>query len=59
VLTGVFLIVLALIFYIIMLSSAPSSTDPAALMQLVGGISGAAVGLSAVFILIGLIGRKA
>lgn len=59
VLTGVLLIVLALVFYFIMSGSASSSTDRAALMQIVGGIVGGAFGLSAVFILVGLIGKKA
>jgi hypothetical protein len=59
VLTGILLIVMALVFYFIMLGSAPSSTDPVALMKLVGSISGGAIGLSVVFILLGLIGRKA
>ena len=58
VLTGIILIFLALIFYFLMLSSAPNSTDPAGLMQLVGGISGAAFALSLIFILVGLIGKK-
>ena len=59
VLTGVLLFVLALVFYFIMLGSASSSTDPVALMRMVGGIVGGAFGLSIVFILVGLIGRKA
>ena len=59
VLTGVVLIILALIFYFLMLSSASSSTDPAALMEIVGGIAGAAFAVSLLFILVGLIGRKA
>jgi len=56
--TGILLIVLALVFYFLMLSSSSNSTDPAALMQLVGSIAGAAFGLSLIFILVGLIGRK-
>jgi hypothetical protein len=59
VLTGVLLIVMALVFYFIMLGSAPSSTDPVGLMRMVGGIVGGACGLSVVFILVGLIGKKA
>jgi hypothetical protein len=58
ILTGVILIILALVFYFLMLSSASNSTDPAALMQFVGSISGAAFGLSLIFILVGLIGKK-
>ena len=59
VIAGFLLILLAIGFYFFMLSIASSSTDPAALMQTVGTVSGAAVGISLVMILIGLIGRKA
>jgi hypothetical protein len=41
-----------------MLSIASTSTDPAALMQTVGTVSGSAVGISLVLILLGLIGKK-
>ena len=50
---------MALGFYFFMLSIAPSSTDPAALMQTVGTVSGGAIGLSIAMIIIGLIGKKA
>lgn len=55
---GVFLIILALVFYFIMLTNAGSSTDPAELMRLTGTISGTAIGLSLAMIIIGLIGKK-
>lgn len=55
---GVFLIVLALVFYFIMSANAASSTDPAELMRLTGSISGGAIGLSMAMIIIGLIGKK-
>ena len=55
---GVFLIILALVFYFIMSANAGSSTDPAELMRLTGTISGAAIGLSIAMIIIGLIGKK-
>jgi len=58
VITGVVLILLALGFFFFMLSIASTSTDPAALMQTVGTVSGAAVGISLVLILLGLIGKK-
>ena len=58
VLTGSVLILLALGFYFFMLSIASASTDPAALMQTVGTVSGAAVGISLVLILLGLVGKK-
>ena len=59
VLAGFVLILFAAGFYFFMLSVAPSSTDPAALMQTVGSVSGAAIGISLVMILLGLIGKKA
>ena len=58
VITGFVLILLALGFFFFMLSVASTSTDPAALMQTVGTVSGAAVGISLVLILLGLIGKK-
>lgn len=56
---GFVLIALALGFFLFMLSIASSSTDPVELMQTVGGVSGAVIGISVVMILIGLIGKKA
>jgi hypothetical protein len=55
---GFVLIVLALGFYFFMLSIASTSTDAVALMQTVGTVSGAAVGISFAMIIIGLIGKK-
>ena len=49
---------MALGFYFFMLSIASSSTDAVALMQTVGSVAGAAVGISLVMIVIGLIGKK-
>ena len=59
IMTGFVHIVLALGFYLFMLSIAAQSTDPVALMQTVGGVSGAAIGISLVMIILGLIGKKA
>ena len=56
--TGFVLIVLALGFYFFMQSIAPGSNDPAALLQTVESVSGAAAGLSLVLIALGLIGKK-
>ena len=58
VIVGFVLIVMALGFYFFMQSAASNSTDPVALMQTVGTVTGAAVGISLVMILIGLIGKK-
>ena len=58
VIVGFFLIVLALGFYFFMLSIASKSTDPVALMQTVGRVSGTIIGISFAMILIGLIGKK-
>ncbi len=58
IITGVILAVLALGFYYLMLTSASRSTDPVALMQTVGTVSGVAGGIGLVMIVLGLIGRK-
>ncbi len=55
---GIILIALAIGFFMLMSSMASQSTDPAALMQTVGTVSGAAIGISLVLIVIGLIGKK-
>ena len=58
IITGFVLVLLALGFYFFMMSVASTSTDPAALMQTVGTVSGAAIGVSVALILLGLIGKK-
>jgi hypothetical protein len=58
ILTGFVLIVLAIGFYFFMLTVASQSTDPVALMQTVGTVSGAAIGISVAMIIVGLIGKK-
>ena len=58
VIVGFVLTVLALGFYFSMLSIASNSSDPAALVQTVGTVTGAVVGISLVMILLGLIGKK-
>lgn len=59
IIAGFVLIALAVGFFFFMLSIASSSTDPVELMRTVGGVAGAAIGISVVMILIGLIGKKA
>ena len=59
VLTGVFLIVLAVGFFVFMLTMAPKSNDPAAMMQTVGQVSGVAGAIGLVMIVFGLIGKRA
>lgn len=59
VIVGAVLLVLAAGFFLFMMTLAPKSNDPAALMQIVGQVSGAVAGLSLVMIVFGLIGRKA
>jgi len=59
VIVGFVLILMALGFYFFMLTVAPQSTDPAALMQTVGTVSGAVAGISLVMIITGLVGKKA
>lgn len=59
VMAGVLLLVMAMVFYNIMSTMAPQSTDPVAMMGIAGSVSGAAIGISVMMILIGLIGKKA
>jgi hypothetical protein len=56
--TGVFLIVLAVVFFFVMSANASASMDPQEWMRLTGQISGGAIGISAVMIIVGLIGKK-
>ena len=58
VIAGVFLIVMALVFFLFMLSIASKSNDPVALFQTVGTVVGVVGGISLVMIIIGLIGKK-
>jgi hypothetical protein len=58
VIAGVFLIVMAAVFFFFMLSIASKSNDPVALFQTVGTVVGAVGGISLVMIIIGLIGKK-
>jgi len=58
VITGFVLIVIALGFYLFMLSIASNSTDPIVLMQTVGTVTGVLGGISIAMIIIGLIGKK-
>ena len=56
--TGVLFIVLAVGFFFIMTLMAPQSMDPVEMMRIVGQASGAAIGISVVLIIVGLIGKK-
>jgi len=58
VITGFVLTVIALGFYLFMLSIASTSTDPVVLMQTVGMVTGVLGGISIAMIIIGLIGKK-
>ena len=58
VILGCILLIGALAFFFYMLSIASKSTDPAALMQIVGTVAGTVGGLSVAMILFGLIGKK-
>lgn len=55
---GFVLGLLALGFFVFMLSMMSRSNDPAALMQTVGAVSGGVGGISLVMIVFGLIGKK-
>jgi drug/metabolite transporter (DMT)-like permease len=58
ILTGVVLCLGAAAFFVYMLTIAPRSNDPVALMQTVGTVSGAVGGLALAMIIFGLIGKK-
>ncbi len=58
IITGFILTCLALGFYYVMLTSANKSTDPVALMETVGTVSGVAGGIALVMIIFELIGKK-
>ena len=58
VVVGAILIVLAVGFYLFMLSIASKSTDPKALMETVGTVSGVVIGISVAMIIVGFIGKK-
>ena len=58
VVVGSVLVVLALVFYLFMLSLASKSNDPAALMQIVGTVGGVVGGISLAMIIVGLIGKR-
>jgi hypothetical protein len=58
VIVGIILSVLAVLFYLFMMSTAAKSNDPVALMRTVGTVSGVIVGLAIVMIIVGLIGKK-
>jgi hypothetical protein len=58
ILTGFVLIVLALGFYLFMLTVASQSTDPVEFMKTVGAVSGVLTGISIAMIIIGLVGKK-
>jgi hypothetical protein len=59
VIAGVLLLVMAVVFYNILSTMAPQSTDPIEMMGIAGSISGAAIGIGVVMLLIGLLGKKA
>ena len=58
ILSGFVLIVLALGFYLFMLTVASQSTDPVEFMRIVGTASGVLVGISIAMIILGLVGKK-
>jgi hypothetical protein len=58
VIAGCLFIAMAFGFYFVMLSIAPSSTDPVMVMQIAGRVVGVVTGVSLVMILIGLVGKK-
>lgn len=59
VIAGLFFALMAVGFFLFMLTVAPQSTDPAEMMRTVGSVSGTVIGISVVMIIFGLIGKKA
>lgn len=55
---GGLLAVLAVGFFLFMLSMAHQSSDPKTMLQTVGEVSGTCLGIGAVLIIAGLIGKK-
>jgi hypothetical protein len=58
VIVGVVLLVLAIAFFLFMLSLAPKSNDPVELMRVVGTVAGVVGGLAIAMIVAGQIGTK-
>jgi hypothetical protein len=58
IIVGLVLVALAVAFFCYMLSIASKSTDPKALMQIVGQVSGVVGGIGIVMSVVGLIGKK-
>jgi len=56
---GIVLFVMAIAFYFYMMTIAPRSNDPAAMMRVVGTVSGGVGGLALVMVALGAFGRKA
>jgi len=57
--TGGALLVMAIAFFLFMMSIASRSNDPAGLLRTVGTVSGVVGGLAIAMITLGLIGKKA
>ena len=58
IIVGIVLCVLAIAFYLFMLTMAPKSNDPVQMLQTVGEVSGAVGGIAIAMIIFGLIGKK-
>ncbi len=59
VVVGGVLLVLAAMFFLGMMTMAPKSNDPVAMMRTVGQVSGVVGAIALVMIVMGLIGKKA
>ena len=58
VIVGVVLFVLAIVFFLLMMSLAPKSNDPVELLRVAGTVSGVVIGLAIAMIVGGQIGTK-
>ena len=55
---GGMLLVLAGVFFLVMLTMASKSTDPVALMRIVGQTAGVAGGVGVFLVILGLVGKQ-
>ncbi len=58
VIVGGVLAALAVVFFFVMMGFAPQSTDPKALMEIVGQTSGVVIGIGVAMAIVGYIGKK-
>jgi hypothetical protein len=55
---GVVAIVLAVVFFLVMMTMAPKSTDPVEMMRTVGQVAGVVAGIGVALIIFGLFAKR-